>query len=95
MNYNKYIDHTLLRADATQEEIIQLCEEAKQYDFMSVCVNPDFVSLCKNNLKGSDVNVCTVVGFPLGSTTTNVKIFEAKQALKNGADEIDMVVNIS
>jgi deoxyribose-phosphate aldolase len=95
MKYNKYIDHTLLRADATQSEIIKLCKEAKQYDFMSVCINPDYVSLCKTQLRTSDVKVCTVIGFPLGSNTTNTKVFETKDAIKNGANEIDMVVNIS
>jgi deoxyribose-phosphate aldolase len=88
------IDHTLLKANATEEEIIKLCEEAKEYGFASVCVNPVYVNLCKQLLKGTNVKVCTVVGFPLGATTSNVKAFEAKEAVANGADEIDMVINI-
>jgi len=88
------IDHTLLKANATEEEIIKLCEEAKEYGFASVCVNPVYVSLCKQLLKGTNIKVCTVVGFPLGATTSNVKAFEAKEAIANGADEIDMVINI-
>jgi deoxyribose-phosphate aldolase len=95
MKYNKYIDHTILKADATEPEIIKLCQEAHQYDFASVCVNPDYVSLCKKLLKKSDVKVCTVIGFPLGSNTTNTKVQETIDAIKNGAQEIDMVVNIS
>lgn len=94
MNYNKLIDHTLLKPDATPEEIITLCEEAKQYDFMSVCVNPSYVPLAFDTLKGSDVKVCTVIGFPLGMNLTKTKIEEAELAIKEGADEIDMVINI-
>jgi deoxyribose-phosphate aldolase len=95
MEYNKYIDHTLLRADATQKEINQLCGEAIKFDFMSVCINPDYVAHCKKLLAKSKVKVCTVIGFPLGSNTTNTKVCETKDAIKNGATEIDMVVNIS
>ena len=95
MDYNKYIDHTLLKAFATKEDILNLCNEAKEYNFKSVCVNPDFVSYAKELLKGSDVLVCTVIGFPLGANTTKVKVFEAYDAISNGADEIDMVINIS
>lgn len=95
MNYNKYIDDTLLKQDATSSQIIVLCKEAKEYSFKSVCVNPDFVSLAKNELKDSDVLVCTVIGFPLGANTTATKVFETKDALNNGADEIDMVINVS
>ena len=95
MEYNKLIDNTLLKADATNEQIIALCEESKKYDFKSVCINPDFISLAKKNLKGSDVLICTVIGFPLGSMTTKAKAFEAKDAIEEGADEIDMVINIS
>ncbi|MCR5461636.1 MAG: deoxyribose-phosphate aldolase [bacterium] len=95
MDYNKYIDHTLLKAFATKEDILNLCNEAKEYNFKSVCVNPDFVSYAKELLKGSDVLVCTVIGFPLGANTTKVKVFEAHDAISNGADEIDMVINIS
>ena len=95
MEYNKLIDNTLLKADATKEQIIALCEESKKYDFKSVCINPDFISLAKEILKGSDVLICTVIGFPLGSMTTKAKAFEAKDAIEEGADEIDMVINIS
>lgn len=95
MNMNKYIDHTLLKQDATQAQIETLCEEAKQYDFKSVCVNPGFVSTSKELLKDSDVLVCTVIGFPLGASTTATKVFETKDAITNGADEIDMVINVS
>ncbi len=91
---NKYIDHTLLKANATEEDIKALCEEAKQYRFASVCVNGYWVSTCANLLKGSDVKVCTVVGFPLGAMTPQAKAFETKDAILNGADEIDMVLNI-
>ncbi len=95
MNYNKYIDHTLLKPDCTEKQIEELCNEAKKYDFASVCVNPCFVSKCYELLKNTDVKVCTVIGFPLGATTTLAKIEETKDALKNGASEIDMVINIS
>lgn len=94
MNYAKYIDHTLLKADATINEITKLCEEARQYGFMSVCINPSYIPLCKELLKGSEVKVCTVVGFPLGMMASSAKAFETKQALLDGADEIDMVINI-
>ncbi len=94
MNLNKMIDHTLLKADAREAQIITLCEEAKEYDFASVCVNSGRVALCKNLLKDSDVKICTVVGFPLGAMSSAAKAFEAKQAVADGADEIDMVLNI-
>lgn len=94
MKLNKYIDHTLLKANATQQQILTLCEEAKTHDFMSVCVNPGWVSICKEALKQSDVLVCTVIGFPLGATSTESKVYEAAAALKDGADEFDMVINI-
>jgi len=94
MKLNKYIDHTLLKPTATKQDILQLCEEAKQYKFFSVCVNSCHVKLVKEQLKGSDVKICSVVGFPLGAMSTEAKAFEAKQALKDGADEIDMVINI-
>lgn len=94
MELNKYIDHTLLKADATYEMIDKLCEEAKKYNFFSVCVNGCHVKRCYNNLKGTNVKVCTVVGFPLGAMTTESKVFETEDAIKNGADEIDMVINI-
>ncbi len=95
MAYNKLIDHTLLKADARYEDIKTLCDEARQYDFASVCVNPHFIPTCAKLLKGSNVKVCTVIGFPLGQTLTSVKVYETEQALKAGADEIDMVINIS
>lgn len=88
------IDHTLLKPDATVDDITALCDEAKKYQFASVCVNPGNVSLCSDLLKGSNVKVCTVIGFPLGATTTEAKRFEAEQAIKNGAEEIDMVINV-
>ena len=88
------IDHTLLKPDATVDDITALCDEAKKYQFASVCVNPGNVSLCSNLLNGSNVKVCTVIGFPLGATTTEAKRFEAEQAIKNGAEEIDMVINV-
>lgn len=91
---NKTIDHTLLKQNATKQQIITLCEEARTYDFASVCVNPTWVKTCAQLLKGSDVKVCTVIGFPLGATTTAVKAFETKDAIENGATEIDMVINI-
>ena len=90
----RMIDHTMLKPDATTAEITQLCAEAKQYHFASVCVNPGFVPLCASLLKGTDVKVCTVIGFPLGATTTEVKRLEAEQAIANGATEIDMVINV-
>jgi len=88
------IDHTLLKPDATPGEITELCEEAKKFNFASVCINPGYVSLCSSLLKGTEVRVCTVVGFPLGSNTTEVKKFETEQAIINGATEIDMVINV-
>ncbi len=95
MKMNKYFDHTLLAANATRNEVEQLCKEAKEYDFMSVCVNPYFVPLAKKELAGSDVKVCTVIGFPLGQMSTKAKVFEANDAVKMGADEVDMVINVS
>lgn len=94
MKVNKLIDHTLLKAFATEEEILKLCKEAIEYDFKSVCVNPVNVALAKKALEGSDVLVCTVVGFPLGANTKEIKALETLDAIKNGADEIDMVINI-
>lgn len=94
MSINKYIDHTLLKPDATKVQIDQLLAEAKDYDFASVCVNPYWVAYCAEALKDSDVKVCTVIGFPLGANTTAVKVFEAKDAIANGAEEVDMVINI-
>ncbi len=94
MRKEKYIDHTILKAVATKNDVKKLCEEAIKYDFMSVCVNPHFVAYASELLKDSDVLVCTVVGFPLGANTTEVKVFETVDAIKNGADEIDMVINV-
>ena len=88
------IDHTLLKPDATADKVAQLCFEAKKYHFASVCVNPTNVKLCADLLRGSDVIVCSVIGFPLGATTTEVKVAETRNALDNGATEIDMVMNI-
>lgn len=90
----KMIDHTLLKPDATQQEIAQLCFEARKYGFASVCVNPTWVSLCAELLKGSPVKVCTVIGFPLGATSSETKVFETETAIRQGATEIDMVINI-
>ncbi len=90
----KTIDHTMLKPDAVPEEISKLCDEAKEYNFASVCVNPGYVSFCAGMLKETGVKVCTVIGFPLGATTTETKKFEAENAIKNGAGEIDMVINI-
>lgn len=94
MKLSKYIDHTLLKPEAKEADIKKLCAEAREYDFMSVCVNPFFVSLASKELARSDVKVCTVIGFPLGANTTEVKCFETSEAVKNGADEIDMVINV-
>lgn len=91
---NQYIDHTLLKQNATKEQITQLCKEAMEYEFASVCVNSCWVKYCKNLLQHSKVMVCTVIGFPLGATTSATKAFEAREAIENGADEIDMVINI-
>ena len=94
MNYNKLIDHTLLKQDAIPEQIVKLCDEAKQFDFMSVCVNPGYVPLAASCLKGSGVKVCTVIGFPLGMNLTKTKVEEAVLAVKEGAQEVDMVINV-
>jgi deoxyribose-phosphate aldolase len=90
----RYIDHTLLGADATAADIDQLCEEADRYGFASVCINPTWVRRAANNLRGTGVPVCTVIGFPLGATTPEVKAMEARKALRDGAREVDMVINI-
>ncbi|GGJ17847.1 deoxyribose-phosphate aldolase [Paenibacillus hunanensis] len=94
MNVAKLIDHTLLKADATKAEVAKLVEEAKKYEFASVCVNPTWVPFCAQELKGTGVDVCTVIGFPLGANTPEVKAFEASNAIANGATEVDMVINI-
>ncbi len=95
MSYANLVDHTLLRADARKEEITKLAEEAKEFSFASVCVNPTWVSYASELLKESTVKVCTVIGFPLGANTPEVKAFETKNAIENGADEVDMVINIA
>ena len=94
MKLNKTIDHTILNADATKEAVIKVIDEAKKYEFASVCLEPCWVSLAAERLKDSSVKVCTVIGFPLGANTKTVKAFEAKEAVDNGADEVDMVLNI-
>ena len=94
MEYSKYIDHTNLKATATPEDIINLCAEANKYNFASVCVNPGYVEFAHNLLNGTDVKVCTVIGFPLGANTKEVKAFETTKAIADGADEVDMVINI-
>ncbi|HEL2383575.1 TPA: deoxyribose-phosphate aldolase [Streptococcus suis] len=94
MKLNKYIDHTILKPETTKEQVAQILAEAKEYDFASVCVNPTWVAYAAQELKDSDVKVCTVIGFPLGANTPAVKAFETKDAIENGADEIDMVINI-
>lgn len=94
MELNRMIDHTILKADATQKDVEQIIEEAKKYHFYSVCINPTWVSLAAEKLNGEPVAVCTVIGFPLGANTTTIKALEAKNAIENGADEVDMVINI-
>jgi deoxyribose-phosphate aldolase len=94
MNTAKLIDHTLLKAEATKEQLVKLCEEAREYGFASVCVNPVWVKTAAEELKGSDVKVCTVIGFPLGASTAAVKAAETADAIQNGAEEVDMVLAI-
>ena len=94
MKFNKYFDHTNLKPDATKDDIRTLCEEAKKYDFASVCVNGVYTAFTKECLSGSDVKTCVVVGFPLGAMSTDVKAYETKKAVEDGADEIDYVINI-
>lgn len=94
MELSKYFDHTNLNPNAVESDIIKLVDEAKKLNVKSVCVNPSFVKLSHELLKDSDVEVCTVVGFPLGQNTTATKVFETKDAIENGADEIDMVINV-
>ena len=93
MNLNQYIEHTLLKQDAGKEEVIKLLDEAKKYNFFGVCVNPVNVKIAKDYLEGTDIQVVTVIGFPLGQSTREVKVLETIDAVKNGADEIDMVIN--
>ncbi|ANI28678.1 deoxyribose-phosphate aldolase [Yersinia entomophaga] len=94
INYANYIDHTLLAMDATEAQIVKLCEEAKQHHFYAVCVNSGYVPVAASQLAGSDVKVCSVIGFPLGAGLTSSKVFEAKAAIEAGAQEIDMVINV-
>lgn len=97
MNKNelaKMIDHTILKPEATEKEVEKLCKEALEYNFASVCINPSMVEKAAEMLKGSDVKVCTVIGFPLGATTTEVKAFETEDVIKKGATEVDMVINV-
>lgn len=94
MNLAEYIDHTQLKPDTTKEKIAQIVNEAREHRFASVCVNPYWVPYCYDNLKDTDVNVCTVIGFPLGATSTSAKVSETKLAIDDGATEVDMVINI-
>lgn len=94
-NLNKHIEHTLLKQDAKLEDFLKLFEEAKEHKFLGVCINPAYVKLAKENLLGSDVKIVTVVGFPLGANRSDVKAFETSKAVEDGADEIDMVLNVS
>ncbi|TGY43823.1 deoxyribose-phosphate aldolase [Clostridium sartagoforme] len=97
MNKNelaKMIDHTILKPEATEKEVEKLCKEALEYNFASVCINPSMVEKAAEMLEGSDVKVCTVIGFPLGATTTEVKAFETEDVIKKGATEVDMVINV-
>ena len=95
MELNNYIEHTLLKQDAKKEDFIKLFDEAKENKFLGVCVNPNYVKLAKEYLKDSDVKIVTVIGFPLGANSTATKVFETKEAVQNGADEIDMVINVT
>lgn len=94
MELNRMIDHTILKADATEEDILRVIEEAKKYHFYSVCINPTWVALAAEKLQSEPVAVCTVIGFPLGANTSEVKAYETTDAINNGADEVDMVINI-
>ncbi|UTY23098.1 deoxyribose-phosphate aldolase [Treponema denticola] len=94
MELNKYIDHTILKPMALEKDVLKICNEAKEYHFASVCVNPCHVALVKKELKGSDVKVCSVISFPFGTSTTDVKLEEAIKAIEDGAEEIDMVINV-
>jgi deoxyribose-phosphate aldolase len=95
MNLARYFDHTILKPDSTEQSVIKICEEAKTYVFYSVCVNPHYVGLVAEELKGTPVKVTSVIGFPLGASITEVKAFETKKAIEDGASEIDMVINIA
>ncbi len=95
MEYNKYIDHTNLKAFASLEDIVKLCSEANYYKFKSVCINPAYIETAKELLKGTDILICTVIGFPLGQNTTDVKVFEVTDSISKGADEVDVVLNVA
>lgn len=95
MEISKYIDHTILKPDATLEQVKKVCSEAKEYNFASVCINPYYAKLVSSELRGTDVKTCVVIGFPLGANTKEVKAFEATNAVANGAQEVDMVINIA
>lgn len=94
-NLNKYIEHTLLKQDAKESDLVELFNQAKENNFLGVCINPCYVKLAKEHLKGSDVKIVTVIGFPLGANTTETKVFETQKAISDGADEIDMVINVT
>lgn len=94
MKLNQYIDHTVLKANATESDIVQLCDEARKHEFFSVCINSAWVPAARKLLAGSPVKVCSVIGFPLGAMSSAAKVFEARQAVTDGADEIDMVINV-
>lgn len=94
MELNRMMDHTILKADATEADVLQVIEEAKEYQFYSVCINPTWVKLAAEKLSGEPVAVCTVIGFPLGANTSEVKAYEVTDAINNGADEVDMVINV-
>lgn len=94
-NLNKYIEHTLLKQDALESDLIKLFTEAKENNFLGVCINPCYVKFTKEHLKNSDIKVVTVIGFPLGANTTETKVFETQKAISDGADEIDMVINVT
>ncbi len=94
ISINQYIDHTILKPESTKDQVIQICKEAIQFGFCSVCVNPWFIPLVASQVKGTAVKPGATIGFPLGSTTTEVKAFETKDAIKNGAKEVDMVINV-
>ena len=95
MEINKFIDHTALKPNTNKKAILKLIEEAKEHNFASVCINPCWIPLASKELQGSDIKVCTVIGFPLGANTTETKVFETRDAIKKGAQEIDMVINVA
>ena len=95
MNINEHIEHTLLKQDAVKDDLIKLFDEAKEKNFLGVCINPCYVSFAKDYLKNTNIKIVTVIGFPLGANTTDVKVYETQKAIKDGADEIDMVINVT